>query len=45
MTKSPVAIARPLTVGWKLIEVERPIDGGIAIPSSVTCSARAKPNL
>jgi len=44
-TKSPVIAALPAPVGWKLIAVARPMDGGTSTPSAVICSARGTPNL
>ena len=42
-TKSPVIAALPPLVGWKLIAVASPMDGGTSTPSAVTCSARGTP--
>ncbi len=42
-TKSPVIAALPAPVGWKLIAVATPMDGGTATPSVVIFSARGTP--
>src|SRR6266699_1869102 len=42
-TKSPVIAALPPPVGWKLIAVASPMDGGTSTPSAVIVSARGTP--